>query len=57
MINAGFLNTYELDEWYQRMEDRAYDDIANNDDVELDDDNSDDNDDHDLKVTYYPEQF
>jgi hypothetical protein len=34
----GFLNCYELDEWYQLMEDRAYDDIANNDDVELDDD-------------------
>ena len=34
----SFLNCYELDEWYQLMEDRAYDDIANNDDVELDDD-------------------
>ena len=46
----GFLNCYELDEWYQRMEDLAYDDIANDDDVELDDD-------HDLKVTYYPEEL
>jgi hypothetical protein len=48
----GFLNCYELDEWYQQMEDRAYDDIANNDDVELDDD-----DDHDLKVQFYPEEL
>jgi hypothetical protein len=36
MVNStGFLNCYELDEWYQLMEDRAYDDIADNDDVEL----------------------
>ena len=48
----GFLNCYELDEWYQQMEDRAYDDIANNDDVKLDDD-----DDHDLKVQFYPEEL
>jgi hypothetical protein len=48
----GFLNCYELDEWFQLMEDRAYDDIANNDDVELDDD-----DDHDLKVQFYPEEL
>ena len=44
-----YLNCYELDEidqWYERMEDLAFDD-----------DNSDNNDDHDLKVTYYPEQF
>ena len=47
----GFLNCYELDEWFQLMEDRAYDDIANNDDVELDDD------DHDLKVQFYPEEL
>ena len=46
----GFLNCYELDEWFQLMEDRAYDDIANNDDVELDDD-------HDLKVQFYPEEL
>jgi hypothetical protein len=44
-----FLNTYELDEWYERMEDQAYDDIASNDDV--------DEDDHDLKITYYPERL
>jgi hypothetical protein len=44
----GFLNCYELDEWYQLMEDRAYDDIANNDDVELDDDEF-------IKQTFYPE--
>ena len=48
----GFLNCYELDEWYQRMEDKAYDDIADNDDVELDDD-----DDHDLKAMFYPEEL
>ena len=48
MINAGFLNTYDLDEWYQLMEDRAYDD---------DDDLSDDDDDHDLKATYYPDEY
>ena len=47
----SFLNCYELDEWYQLMEDRAYDDIADNDDVELDDD------DHDLKVQFYPEEL
>ncbi len=47
MINADFLNTYDLDEWYQLMEDRAYDD----------DDLIDDNDDHDLKTTYYPEEL
>ena len=35
----GYLNTYELDEWYQRMEDKAFDDIANDDD--LDSDNED----------------
>jgi hypothetical protein len=51
MVNStGFLNCYELDEWYQRMEDKAYDDIADNDDVELDDD-------HDLKVQFYPEEL
>jgi hypothetical protein len=44
----GFLNCYELDEWYQLMEDRAYDDIANNDDVELDDDEF-------IKQTFYSE--
>ena len=44
----GFLNCYELDEWFQLMEDRAYDDIANNDDVELDDDEF-------IKQTFYPE--
>ena len=44
----GFLNCYELDEWYQLMEDRAYDDIADNDDVELDDDEF-------IKQTFYPE--
>jgi hypothetical protein len=49
----SFLNCYELDEWFQLMEDRAYDDIANNDDVELDDDD----DDHDLKVQFYPEEL
>ena len=48
-----YLNTYELDEWYQRMEDRAYDDIANNDDVELEEDD----DDHDHKVMFYPEEL
>jgi hypothetical protein len=49
MVNStGFLNCYELDEWYQLMEDRAYDDIANNDDVELDDDEF-------IKQTFYPE--
>ena len=37
-LPMGFLNCYELDEWFNLMEDRAYDDIANNDDVELDDD-------------------
>ena len=44
-----YLNCYEqdeIDQWYERMEDLAFDD-----------DNSDNNDDHDLKVTYYPEQF
>jgi hypothetical protein len=30
------------------MEDRAYDDIASNDDYD---------DDHDLKATYYPEEL
>jgi hypothetical protein len=44
MTRTGFLNTYELDEWYERMEDRAYDDIANNDDVEEDDEESDNDD-------------
>jgi hypothetical protein len=39
-----FLNTYELDEWADEMEDRAYDD-------------NDDDDNHDLKVTYYPEEL
>lgn len=29
---TGFLNTYELDEWYQRMEDKAYEHIADDDD-------------------------
>jgi hypothetical protein len=53
--NSAGLNCYELDEWYQRMEDRAYDDIADNDDVELDDD--DDDDDHDLKAMFYPEEL
>ena len=49
MVNStGFLNCYELDEWFQLMEDRAYDDIANNDDVELDDDEF-------IKQTFYPE--
>ena len=49
MVNStGFLNCYELDEWYQLMEDRAYDDIADNDDVELDDDEF-------IKQTFYPE--
>jgi hypothetical protein len=52
MTRTEFLNCYELDEWYQLMEDRAYDDIANNDDVKLDDDN-----DHDLKVQFYPEEL
>ena len=46
----GFLNCYELDEWYQRMGDRAYDDIANNDDVELDDDEF-------IKQTFYPDEY
>jgi hypothetical protein len=49
----SYLNCYELDEWYQLMEDRAYNDIANNDDVELDDDD----DDHDLKAMFYPEEL
>jgi hypothetical protein len=54
MVNStGYLNCYELDEWYQLMEDRAYDDIANNDDVELDDDD----DDHDLKTMFYPDEY
>ena len=44
----GFLNCYELDEWYQQMEDRAFDD---------DDDDSDNNDDDYLKATYYPEEL
>jgi hypothetical protein len=44
MTRTEFLNTCELDEWYQQMEDRAYDD-----------DNSDDNDDYDLRSSYYPE--
>jgi hypothetical protein len=49
MVNStGFLNCYELDEWFQLMEDRAYDDIADNDDVELDDDEF-------IKQTFYPE--
>jgi hypothetical protein len=49
MVNlTGFLNCYELDEWYQLMEDRVYDDIANNDDVELDADEF-------IKQTFYPE--
>jgi hypothetical protein len=52
MTRTEFLNCYELDEWYQLMEDKAYDDIADNDDVELDDD-----DDHDLKVQFYPEEL
>jgi hypothetical protein len=46
---TGFLNCLELDEWYNLMEDRAYDDIASNDDY--------DDDDHDLKATYYPEEL
>ena len=46
----SYLNCYELDEWYQQMEDRAYDDIADNDDVELDDD-----DDEFIKQTFSPE--
>jgi hypothetical protein len=51
MVNStGFFNCYELDEWYQLMEDRAYDDIANNDDVELDDDEF-------IKQTFYPEEL
>jgi hypothetical protein len=36
------------------MEDRAYDDIASSDDYEGDDDNIDD---HDLKATYYPDEY
>jgi hypothetical protein len=47
MSSNGFLNCYEqdeLDQWYERMEDRAYDDIANNDDVEEDDEESDNDD-------------
>ena len=33
MVNpTGFLNCLELDEWFNLMEDRAYDDIASNDD-------------------------
>ena len=47
----SFLNCYEFDEWYQLMEDRAYDDIANNDDVELDDD------DEFIKQTFYPDEY
>jgi hypothetical protein len=46
-----FLNCYELDEWYQLMEDKAYDDIANNDDVKLDDD------DEFIKQTFYPDEY
>jgi hypothetical protein len=46
----GFVNCLELDEWFNLMEDRAYDDIANDDDYEGDDD-------HDLKATYYPEEL
>jgi hypothetical protein len=42
----GFLNCLELDEWFSLMEDKAYDD----------DDLSDD-DDHDLKATYYPDEY
>jgi len=49
MVNpTGFLNCLELDEWFTLMEDRAYDDIASNDDYD---------DDHDLKATYYPEEL
>ena len=44
-----FLNTYELDEWADDAEDRAYADDLNDNDV--------DEDDHDLKVTYYPERL
>jgi len=38
-----FLNTYELDEWADEMEDRAYDDNLNEED------------DDDLRELYYPE--
>ena len=38
-----FLNTYELDEWYERVEDDAYADDLN------------DNDDYDIRESYYPE--
>lgn len=35
-----FLNTYELDEWYERMEDDAYaDDLIDDDDDEEESDN------------------
>lgn len=37
----GFLNTYELDEWYQRMEDKAYED-DNHRPYWLEDDDGDD---------------
>jgi hypothetical protein len=37
-----YLNTYELDEWYERMEDQAYDDIASNDDYEEEESDNDD---------------
>ena len=46
MFSNGFLNCYERDEleqWVDEMEDKAYDD--------------DDNDDHDLKVQFYPEEL
>jgi hypothetical protein len=33
-----FLNTYELDEWYERMEDDAYADDLNDEDEESDND-------------------
>ena len=41
----GFLNCYELDEWYTLMQDKAYDNISNNDDhypYWLENDESDD---------------
>jgi hypothetical protein len=33
-----FLNTYELDEWYERVEDDAYADDLNDEDEESDND-------------------
>jgi hypothetical protein len=43
MSDSGFLNCYELDEWFNEAEDRAY---ASDDLID---------DDSDIRERYYPE--